>query len=42
MVLTLVLFALAGFLLLVAGGYFGAEMVYRHGVGQESPAAKLR
>jgi uncharacterized membrane protein len=29
---------LAGFFLLAAGGYFGAEMVYRHGVGQE-PAA---
>lgn len=28
----------AGFLLLAAGGYFGAEMVYRHGVGQESAA----
>ena len=25
-----------GFLSLVAGGYFGADMVYRHGVGQES------
>jgi uncharacterized membrane protein len=25
-----------GFLFLAAGGYFGAEMVYRHGVGQES------
>lgn len=25
-----------GFLALAAGGFFGAEMVYRHGVGQES------
>lgn len=25
-----------GFLTLVAGGFFGAEMVYRHGVGRES------
>lgn len=32
----------AGFLLLVAGGYFGAEMVYRHGVGQESTATGER
>jgi uncharacterized membrane protein len=31
------LFALdgAGFLLLVAGGFFGAEVVYRHGVGRD-------
>lgn len=27
---------IAGFLTLVAGGFFGAEMVYRHGVGRES------
>ena len=25
-----------GFLFLAAGGFFGAEMVYRHGVGRES------
>jgi uncharacterized membrane protein len=25
-----------GFLALVSGGFFGAEMVYRHGVGRES------
>jgi uncharacterized membrane protein len=25
-----------GFLILAAGGFFGAEMVYRHGVGRES------
>lgn len=29
---------LAGFVLLATGGYFGAEMVYRHGVGQETTA----
>jgi uncharacterized membrane protein len=31
---------LAGFALLVAGGFFGAEMVYRHGIGQESDATE--
>lgn len=30
----------AGFLLLMAGGFFGAEMVYRHGIGQESDATE--
>ncbi|HVV49953.1 MAG TPA: DUF2231 domain-containing protein, partial [Polyangia bacterium] len=29
---------LGGLALLAAGGFFGAEMVYRHGVGQESAA----
>jgi uncharacterized membrane protein len=35
----LVALDLAGFLLLSAGGYFGAEMVYRHGIGHEPSGA---
>jgi uncharacterized membrane protein len=31
-----------GFLCLAAGGFFGAQMVYRHGVGRESATETVR